>query len=115
MRDDLKKAWPALVLLVVGNYPGALRPNYFIGIRTPWTLEDPEIWQRTHRVAGKLWVGVSLVLLLLWVNVAPGLFRSLFFAGIVLMAGHPLAYSFCLFIRKRRAAPDGETPEEHPG
>src|SRR4051794_14598450 len=30
--------------VVLGNYLGNLRPNYFVGIRTPWTLEDPETW-----------------------------------------------------------------------
>ncbi len=41
-----------------------LPPNYFIGIRTPWTLEYPAIWQATHRFASKLWLagGIFIVL-----------------------------------------------------
>src|SRR4030095_9258629 len=41
-----------LFLIVLGNYLGNLRPNYFVGIRTPWTLEDPESWRGTHRLRG---------------------------------------------------------------
>jgi uncharacterized membrane protein len=33
-----------------------LRPNWFAGIRTPWTLEDDRVWEVTHRFAGRLFV-----------------------------------------------------------
>src|ERR1700679_507710 len=38
-----------LTFLVLGNYVGTFRPNYFVGIRTPWTLESDEVWRATHR------------------------------------------------------------------
>ncbi|CAN5478133.1 SdpI family protein [soil metagenome] len=50
-------------LLVVGNFFGSLRPNYFVGIRTPWTLESPETWRATHRVGGRILVFGSLLLM----------------------------------------------------
>jgi uncharacterized membrane protein len=50
---------------IMGNYLGNLRPNYFIGIRTPWTLENPRTWKATHRVGGRLMFFGSLVLLAL--------------------------------------------------
>lgn len=34
---------------ILGNYLTALRPNYFIGIRTPWTLENADTWRAPHR------------------------------------------------------------------
>lgn len=43
------------LILTLGNYFKTLRPNYFIGIRTPWTLENEDIWRSTHALAGKLW------------------------------------------------------------
>lgn len=54
---------PILLYLVLGNLMSKFPPNYFMGIRTPWTLEHPEIWRRVHRFAAKLWVAGSLVLL----------------------------------------------------
>lgn len=107
---DIGRFIPLIVvflLLVIGNYMSALRPNYFIGIRTPWTLEDPENWQKTHRMASKLWVGLSLLLLLLWVVTPPETFLYLFLGGVLIMAIAPLAYSFLLFLRKDRR-PSGD-------
>jgi uncharacterized membrane protein len=43
-----------LLLAMLGNYLGNLRPNYFVGIRTPWTLEDPDTWRATHRPSARL-------------------------------------------------------------
>jgi uncharacterized membrane protein len=43
-------------LMVVGNILGKLTWNYFVGIRTPWTMDDPRVWERTHRVAGPVFV-----------------------------------------------------------
>jgi uncharacterized membrane protein len=43
-----------LLLAILGNYMGKVRRNFFVGIRTPWTLASEEVWLRTHRVAGKL-------------------------------------------------------------
>ncbi|WP_133257264.1 SdpI family protein [Hymenobacter edaphi] len=40
--------------VLLGNYLTAMSPNYFTGIRTPWTLENPMVGQRTRRAAGLL-------------------------------------------------------------
>lgn len=49
-----------LVLMLIGNYMGNFRPNYFVGIKVPWTLNSDEVWVRTHKLAGKLWFWGSL-------------------------------------------------------
>lgn len=41
-----------VLFIVIGNYLGKIRQNYFMGIRTPWTLNNEEVWNKTHRVAG---------------------------------------------------------------
>lgn len=51
----------AVLMLVLGNSFGRIRPNWFMGIRTPWTLESPEVWRRTHRMAAWLFVGAGIV------------------------------------------------------
>lgn len=53
-----------LLFMLLGNNMGKIRPNYFIGIRTPWTLASDTVWQSTHRLAGRLWVGGGLVAVL---------------------------------------------------
>jgi immunity protein, SdpI family len=45
-----------LLFAVLGNFMGKMTRNFFIGIRTPWTLASDEVWRRTHRFGGKLFV-----------------------------------------------------------
>jgi len=45
-----------LLFAVLGWYFSRLKPNYFIGIRTPWTLESEEVWKRTHKASGPVWI-----------------------------------------------------------
>jgi uncharacterized membrane protein len=54
----------SLLLIVIGNTMGRLRPNWFVGIRTPWSLANDEAWRLTHRVSGPVWVAAGLLGLL---------------------------------------------------
>ena len=45
-----------LLIAVLGWYFPRIKPNYFIGIKTPWTLENDEVWQRTHKASGPVWI-----------------------------------------------------------
>ena len=51
--------------VVLGNYLQSVKPNYFIGIRTPWTLENEETWRKTHRLSAKLWLIGGLVTIII--------------------------------------------------
>lgn len=44
------------LFIAMGNMFGKIRPNYTLGIRTPWTLADAQVWDKTHRFAGRLFV-----------------------------------------------------------
>lgn len=50
-----------LIFTLLGNYMGNIRPNYFVGIRVPWTLNNDIVWTRTHKMAGKLWFWGGLI------------------------------------------------------
>jgi uncharacterized membrane protein len=56
------EAGVGLLLVILGNFMGKLTRNFFIGIRTPWTIASEEVWLRTHRLGGKLFVVAGLVL-----------------------------------------------------
>jgi uncharacterized membrane protein len=61
---NISQAVPAVIGLLfalIGNELGRVQPNYFIGIRTPWTLADPENWRRTHRVGGRVMMAGGLL------------------------------------------------------
>jgi uncharacterized membrane protein len=46
----------AILFCVIGNLMGKIRPNWFVGIRTPWTLSSKQSWDKTHRLAGWLFL-----------------------------------------------------------
>ena len=50
-----------LLLLLLGNVLPRVRPNWFIGIRTPWTLSSDRAWEKTHRVGGYIFSAAGLV------------------------------------------------------
>ncbi len=45
-----------------------IKPNWFFGIRTPWTIHDDEIWKKTHKKGGKFFgiFGITMVILGIW-------------------------------------------------
>ncbi|MFK8052142.1 MAG: SdpI family protein [Woeseiaceae bacterium] len=80
-----------LLFVVLGNYLGKVRKNFFIGIRTPWTLSSDEVWARTHRLGGYLFVFAGIGMM------AAGLFLPSVWVitSLSLVAGLvPVIYSF---------------------
>ena len=53
-----------ILLIIIGNYLAKTRSNFFIGIRTPWTLSSDAVWQKTHRLAGKLFMVSGFIIVL---------------------------------------------------
>ncbi|MFI8708247.1 SdpI family protein [Bacillus sp. NPDC077411] len=51
-----------ILFLVIGNYLPQCKPNYFIGIRTPWTLSNEEVWRKTHRFSGKVFMILGIIM-----------------------------------------------------
>lgn len=80
--------------VVLGNYLGNLRPNYFVGIRTPWTLENPETWRATHRLGGRLMFFGALILLIAQLFLSESIFGLLFMVSILSLAAWGFVYSW---------------------
>lgn len=53
-----------ILLVVIGNYMGQIRPNYTFGIKTPWTLADETVWKKTHRVGSSVFILSGLVFII---------------------------------------------------
>ncbi len=49
-----------ILFAVFGNFMGKIEQNGWVGIRTPWTLKDIEVWRRTHRLGGYLFLAAGL-------------------------------------------------------
>lgn len=54
------------LFILLGNYLGKTRSNWFAGVRTPWTMSSDYAWEKTHRWAGRLFVATGVVTLISW-------------------------------------------------
>lgn len=50
-----------VLLMVIGNYLPRIRSNWWMGIRTPWTLTSDRVWRETHRLGGRTFVAAGAV------------------------------------------------------
>lgn len=87
-----------LLFAIIGNYLPSVKPNYFIGIKTPWTLENEVVWKKTHQLAGRLWFpgGLMIVILTFIIN-DPKLMHVIFLTVTGIIAIIPIVYSFIIF------------------
>jgi uncharacterized membrane protein len=83
-----------LLFIVLGNYLGKVRKNFFLGIRTPWTLASDEVWNRTHRLGGWMFV---LIGFFLFINAFIQLPEAWLIGSIIVVALVPVVYSFILY------------------
>ncbi|MGB5358629.1 MAG: SdpI family protein [Eudoraea sp.] len=90
---------------ILGNYFKTIKPNYFIGIRTPWTLENDTVWQETHLLAGKIWFigGLMVVFSSLILNGQSNL--TVFIIITMVMVLIPIIYSYLKFKKIKKTAP----------
>lgn len=89
-----------LLFMGLGFIFNSIKSNYFIGIRTPWTLEDSENWKKTHHLAAKVWkLGGALIVLSSIVFTKESYF-VVFINLTLLMAFIPIIYSFWYFKQK---------------
>ena len=90
----------AVVFLALGNYMPKTRQNYSIGIKLPWTLHSEENWNRTHRLAGKLWVVCGILLLVDAFAEVGGIWGIVVIAFIATLI--PSVYSFCYYMKEKQ-------------
>lgn len=89
----------ALMISLFGNYMSNIRPNYFLGIRTPWTLESELNWKKTHFVTGRLWFFSGILLVIFILVLSKNHIIYVYIGSIILLALFPIIYSFYLFIK----------------
>jgi uncharacterized membrane protein len=96
--DSIQKFLPLTIFflfMLIGNYMGNIRPNYFVGIKVPWTLNSDEVWTRTHKLAGKLWFWGSLVAIGLYFVFDR--FEWVLVPLLVVMVVVPILYSYVIY------------------
>ncbi len=92
--DKWISAGLGLLLLVLGNYLGKFPKNFWVGIRTPWTLASDEVWFKTHRLAGRTFMGGGLLV----IAAAVAGLKLEYLVGITLVAAlTPVVYSLVIY------------------
>ncbi|MCB0374069.1 MAG: SdpI family protein [Muricauda sp.] len=83
--------------VILGNYFKTIKANYFIGIRTPWTLENETIWKETHILGGKVWFVGGLLAIISSLLLEPQINFKVFMGITIIIALIPIVYSYLLY------------------
>jgi uncharacterized membrane protein len=100
-----------LLFMVMGNFLGKVRKNFFLGIRTPWTLASDEVWAKTHRLGGWCFVIAGIIMAFMGVALPPSAMPWAIIV-IVAIALIPVVYSYFAYRRIEGFAPDPDIDEE---
>ena len=95
----IKKLFPLIgfLFIVLGYFMPSIKPNYFVGIRLPWTLESDENWIATHKMAAKWWIGGGILQVITGFLFPPEYAAISFFAILAFMIAIPAVFSFNKF------------------
>ena len=93
--EKIVPAFVGLLFIIVGNYLPKSKQNYTVGIKLPWTLDNETNWNKTHRLAGYLWIIGGVVM---FVNSFLQIYWTpVFFIIIGSMVFIPALYSYILY------------------
>lgn len=100
------------LFIVLGNYMGKIRPNWFIGVRTPWTLSSPRVWTKTHRQCG--WAFVIAGILVIFTDLLVNKWTYYVLLGTAL-ASILYAYAYSYFAWRAEEGARGDSASMHGG
>ena len=85
-----------VLFVVMGKYLSQIKKNWFMGIRTPWTLSSESVWNRTHRFGGRGFMGFGLLLRrgAWWPEF---LALPLLLGGVITVSLGSMAYSYVIY------------------
>jgi uncharacterized membrane protein len=101
----------ALLFILMGNYMAKTRPNFFAGIRTPWTLSSDFSWEKTHRLGGRLLVATGAITLIVLVAVGARPAMEILLSLLFLSMGVSIAMSYVYWSRDPDRHSAGAQPE----
>jgi uncharacterized membrane protein len=103
----------AVQVLILGSalgWPLDMRPNWFMGIRTPWTLSSERVWRKTHRVGGYTFILAGLVFIATAFVATGETGRTVMFVSIFPLILWPVVYSYLEWRREKAERTAGERP-----
>ncbi|MFC1626811.1 SdpI family protein [Patescibacteria group bacterium] len=89
-----------ILMIIIGNFMGKIKPNWFMGIRTPWTLSSDAVWNKTHRVGGYLFALFGILII-----ISPFLQKTYsmmtFIGGTLIAVGGTVIYSYIAYRKEQ--------------
>jgi uncharacterized membrane protein len=79
---------------LIGNYLNNIKPNHFVGLRLPWTLENEDNWRKTHQFGSKIWVGGGLLIAFMAIFLSPKIMVNSMLTILVIMVLIPSIFSY---------------------
>lgn len=85
----------SLLFIFIGLFLPKVKKNYFVGIKTPWTLHSEEVWNKTHQFSGKLFVAAGIITLVGFLF--PDYSFLIFIVAVLSAALGSVAYSYFIY------------------
>lgn len=95
--ENIMPVFVGIIILVLGFLLPKCKQNYTIGIKLPWTLYDEENWDKTHKLAGKLWIIGGIVMTIAGLLNFTLLFMIIVFVIVII----PTVYSYLLYRNRK--------------
>lgn len=89
-----------ILFVALGNFMNNIKPNYFVGIRTPWTLEDEDNWRKTHHLSAKIWFYGGILMFILITFLPLDYASDILLLSVIPFAVIPILYSYYIFRQK---------------
>jgi len=89
------------LFIIIGNYMSKIKMNWFLGIRTPWTLSSENVWNKTHRLGAKIFVFTGIVFL--FIGYVSSFWRIFIFIALgIIMITSTVFYSYYLYNKEQK-------------
>lgn len=96
----------SLLFVVIGNVLPKTKPNWYVGIRVPWTVNHPTVWYKTHRFGGPVMTVWGIIALGVTLVVTPAHAAVVFMSGTLLMVASMLIYAYLCYRQYIREGSD---------
>ena len=104
---DMRRVLPILIgalFVFIGRLLPRIQPNWFMGIRTPWTLSSEQVWRKTHQVGATCFTAAGAGIVVIGLLAPGAMATKLMLAAILLGAFWPVVYSYLEWRREKEGA-----------
>lgn len=93
-----------LLFIFIGYVMPKIKRNWFMGIRTPWALSSDRVWEKTHRVGGRLFAiyGLFLLVMVLFYDLVVGYFLWIILVPVIFLVLFSFIYSYYEYSKEEK-------------